>query len=1273
MLTGGGEIVRPATGRSGFDMDDPKAQPHPPIDAEGGGRAAAGNPGRPLEQVLRMDEVCDRFEADWGDGGRPRIEAYLDGFDAAGRAALLRELLALELAIRRASGERPGLDDYRTRFPGDDCALVAAFELRGGDPSAATQVDRAARSPGAVARGAGGESGTLHDESPRMSGETVAGPAGRPGPESARWPALDGYEIEAELGRGGMGVVYRARETRLNRAVAVKMILGAETARAEALVRFLAEAETVARLQHPNIIQIHALGDQDGRPFFVMELAGGGSLADRLDGTPRPARDAARLVAILARAIHEAHAIGVVHRDLKPANVLLAADGTPKITDFGLAKILGADSGLTRTEVVMGSPSYMAPEQAEGLAREAGPAADVYALGAIFYELLTGRPPFKGASVLQTLEQVRSVEPVPPTRLQPATPRDAETICLKCLAKAPDRRYPSAEAMAVDLARFLEGKSILARRAGPARRAWLWCRRNPAVAGLAAASALLLLLLAAGSTAAALTLRGQRDELRDAIRRADRAETGRKLEMVDALLATAPDGVPYLLAGLRSARELARPILLRTLNDPAAPAPRRLRAGEALSVLGWPEPWLLMEGIATAPGGECRNLLAALKVSGKPVLAELGRRSAPGAGEAARTRFAITALFLGERWPARGMLAFRPDPADRLGFIRAFPSWHGDLTPLAGLLRREADPAFRSGVCAALAGLDPAAVPAEERAALVPVLLEFSRGEPHAAARAAAELALRRWSVPLPPLHRSFGPVAGRDWYANPVGLTMVELPEGAFYAHQWNEGPQRLAIIRRRWFLADREVSRRAFREFLDDPDVPDSARPRGWQGPDASASPSADGPVNGVDWEEMVLFCNWLSRREGLSPCYGPGPGPAGSVARWTLRDDADGYRVPEMFLFEYAYGGGTYTEFPTGEDTKALADVGVIVEVRAEPGGSRLPNAWGLFDTVGNLWEVCTLTRPDGRVDLMMAGGAYDSGSWDCRTGLNRGFPGARGTGTAGFRVTRALLPKSPDTPPVDDLLVKLGAGLETIPRRRGEAARLKSELTTRRFAEADRAVRGGRWAEAGDQLDALVRLDPRDHWAQWLAAVARLQEGRRSAHKDRSRGLLGRFGGEKEPWYVAERIAKACLLVPADAGVTERAGRIAERARLAMPKVPWTQLVAGLAEYRAGRFEPALERLRVARELVDASDEPISPVVDAMNLVVGSMASSRLGRGRDAENRLARADAILDGAIRRDGPDPRYPNDWYDWSCCEILRDEAAGLILDRGFPADPFAR
>jgi WD40 repeat protein len=317
-------------------------------------------------------------------------------------------------------------------------------------------------------------------------------------------PCIPGYEVQQVLGRGGMGIVYRAVQVALKRPVALKMILAGDHAAPDMLARFQSEAEAVARLQHPNVVQIHEVGTHNGLPYFCMELVDGGSLADKVRGTPQPPREAAALLEVLARAVHHAHQKGIVHRDLKPANVLLCADGTPKIADFGLAKQQEGHAEQTASGAVVGTPSYMAPEQAAGRRRAVGPAADVWALGAILYAQLTGRPPFVGATALDTLRQVLHQEPVPPRLLQPGVPRDLETICLKCLRKEPAQRYESALALAEDVRAFLDGRPIRARPVGPVGRLGRWCRRNPVVASLLAVLVVVLLAAAIGGTLAAI-------------------------------------------------------------------------------------------------------------------------------------------------------------------------------------------------------------------------------------------------------------------------------------------------------------------------------------------------------------------------------------------------------------------------------------------------------------------------------------------------------------------------------------------------------------------------------------------------------------------------------------------------------------------------------------------------------------------------------------------------------------------------------------------------
>jgi serine/threonine protein kinase len=317
-------------------------------------------------------------------------------------------------------------------------------------------------------------SGPSHDAGTDTPPQTL--PYAPPPADSPPWPTIPGYQILGELAHGGMGIVYRAIQVNLQRPVALKTLRSLAQAAPQERARFRVEAQAVARLHHPHIVQIHEFGEHGDLPYFSMELLEGGNLAARLGAGPLPPAEAARLVETLARAVHYAHERHIVHRDLKPANVLLAADGQPRITDFGLAKRLDGDDGQTRTGQVMGTASYMAPEQAEGR-KDVGPATDVYALGAILYEALTGRPPFRGETRELTIVMVLIDEPVPPARLRPDLPADLEAACLKCLEKDPRRRYASALDLAEELRRFQAGEPLSVRPPTEWERQARWARR----------------------------------------------------------------------------------------------------------------------------------------------------------------------------------------------------------------------------------------------------------------------------------------------------------------------------------------------------------------------------------------------------------------------------------------------------------------------------------------------------------------------------------------------------------------------------------------------------------------------------------------------------------------------------------------------------------------------------------------------------------------------------------------------------------------------------
>jgi serine/threonine protein kinase len=456
--------------------------------------------------ILRIDQ-----RERWRRGERVPVESYLSkhpGIIADTESAL--DLIFNEYLLCEQRGETPDTEGFLRRFPEHSDVLRAQIELHlavAGEPD----------------------------------GDTACGTAwnrrwqGEPAPS----PEVPGYELLGEISRGGMGVVYKARQVSLNRMVALKMISSGAYASPAERARFRTEAEAAARLRYPNIVQIYEVGSVEGMPYLALEYMDGGSLAQALNGTPLPSRAAAELLELLARTVQAAHQQGIVHRDLKPANVLLQIangklpmDGpvaeicsatcnlqsvVPKITDFGLAKDISAQGKQTTTGAILGTPSYMAPEQAQGGSKHVGPAVDVYALGAILYETLTGRPPFQAATMLDTLLQVRTQEVVSPSLLQHNLPRDLVTICLKALAKEPQRRYASAATLAEDLRRFLNDEPITARPVTSWERGWRWFRRNPFVASISAAAFLLLVAAVVALTAGIMAVNREKNRTLQAL------------------------------------------------------------------------------------------------------------------------------------------------------------------------------------------------------------------------------------------------------------------------------------------------------------------------------------------------------------------------------------------------------------------------------------------------------------------------------------------------------------------------------------------------------------------------------------------------------------------------------------------------------------------------------------------------------------------------------------------------------------------------------------
>ncbi len=465
----------------------------------------------------RIETLAGQLRSKWQAGKRVPVESLGPLFDlVAQNEEQLLDLIYHEMLLREEFGESPKLEEFVQRFPKHTERLNRLFAIHGaieddwpGDELSHELKDDSSFEPVIVPEGSPTPESDVAEVTPRDSGESD---------RTARWPRRSkqrapepppGYELQEELGRGGMAVVFRARQQILNRTVAIKMLLAGGVASKEMLARIQQEAQAVAQLQHPGIVQIFEVGEHHGLPWLALEYVPGGNLQEWLKGQPLPPMEACRIVEQLALSVQFAHERGIVHRDLKPANVLLTerpdrdflsrtvamdcsrSDRSSiqnswivKVSDFGLARVLGSRSDLTATGQVIGTPSYMAPEQAAGLADDATPTQDVYSLGAILFELLTGRPPFRGATLFDTLEQVRSDEPVPPRRLQPRVPRDLETICLKCLEKKPERRYSTAKQLADDLHSVQAGESIQARPVGVFEKLWKSVRRSPGYATL---------------------------------------------------------------------------------------------------------------------------------------------------------------------------------------------------------------------------------------------------------------------------------------------------------------------------------------------------------------------------------------------------------------------------------------------------------------------------------------------------------------------------------------------------------------------------------------------------------------------------------------------------------------------------------------------------------------------------------------------------------------------------------------------------------------------
>jgi tetratricopeptide (TPR) repeat protein/predicted Ser/Thr protein kinase len=1112
-------------------------------------------------------------------------------------------------------------------------------------------------------------------------------------------PQVPGYEVLGELGRGGMGVVYQARQAHPARLVALKVILAGAYADAERRARFLAEADAIARLRHPHIVQVYEVGQHGGVPFLALEFVGGGTLAQRLAGGPLPPRQAAELLEALARAVEHAHQHGVVHRDLKPSNVLLTEEGQPKVTDFGLAKQPGP--ALTATGAVLGTPSYMAPEQAEGGA--VGPAADVYALGAVLYEVLTGRPPFRAASALETLGQVRSQEPVAPGELQPATPRDLETVCLKCLEKEPARRYPSAGELADDLRRFLDGKPVRARPVGRVERLWRWCRRNPAVAGLLAALVLALFGGFAGVTGKWREAEEAREEADQARKLAeDRAEEIRqgleRLKSANALVETArayndqqrwDDACAAWTMALRLRPEQGatwgeRGHLYARLGlwELAAPdVAKQIELQEPPLAFPW-----LCHALLRAHAGDSNGYHQACARMHERFH---GTHSSPFAMDLVR---ACTLAPDPHGHPARGVELARavveanPGVAYYLHVLGAAHYRAGQHERAIRRLREslEVDPNWA------------------DRPINYPFLaMAYHRLGRRAEARQALDEAARaidRWTQ-----ERYRSGLAGR-WVGNQgattfwpifwwewLGCRLSYREARALMGLPPPPDDPRRHVLRARSFAglrwADKAVAEydAALRLRPHDPQILlEAHRSRGYyhttlrQWDRAAAEYARASELQPEDshlWHFRAVahlaagdvdayrgVCAAMLERLGktqdrgaaynvveacvLAPNALPDPARLLPVARVAGRWFPGSGRVLGATL----YRAGRY-----GEAVRCLEETAKVCHFRASDwfflamARHRLGHAG---EARRCLAEGVAWIDEANRQELQDVGGTRPCWEdWHERVEfplLRREAEARLGASAGTDPPPRAAARGRPLTTGRQD---QVPAGFAPALERRPHDAHLW-------LAQAMYLSRFGRWEESAEAMTRAFALrDWESHWDWCLHALLRLRAGDTAGYRRLCAQMLARFCSPL-PLH-GEPMARFCLLAPDPDQSLKAPTRLAEAAVEADRKNPWCRLTLGAARYRAGRCEDAIRQLHKALEgrWPDATFEKGGTVLVWLYL---SLAQHRLGRAEEARLWLNRAARAIDQATSGPGAVP-LGEDWFLWAEGQVLRREAEAAL------------
>jgi serine/threonine-protein kinase len=1095
------------------------------------------------------------------------------------------------------------------------------------------------------------------------------------------------------LGRGGMGIVYRARHVRLKRLVALKMIRSVETPGPLEQERFRGEAEAVARLQHPNVVQIFEVGEAEGQPFLALEYVEGGSLANKLAGTPLPVREAAQLAETIARAVHAAHGQGVIHRDLKPANVLLTKDGVPKITDFGLAKQLDADSGQTQMGQILGTPSYMAPEQARGGAMAVAAPADVYALGAILYEMLTGRPPFRAASVLDTLEQVRTQEPVPPTRLQPKCPRDLETICLKCLQKEAGKRYDSCQALADDLHRLLTGVPIQARPAGRGERLWRWCRRNPAVASLTAGLVVLLAALALVSTGSALyfqKLAKQEGEARVGAERAQEREAeqrqaaeanfGRARRAVDesftkiseSRLLTVPGLQPLRHDLLQSARGFYEEFVRERSDDPAL---RAELAGAQLR-LGMIDTDL---GLEAAARRSLDGAIAAYEAAVRDNPNDLRLKEG-----------------LGDSWYALGQLYWDSNTKEsRKGYQRA-------AEVREELLRADStNDGYKQALANAYNGLGVKqteigrgvdGLRSHRRCLeLRQQLLQDYPNDPtllHALGESLHNIAIRlgrgREEEKLALLRRS-------NAYNSTASTLMPHVIEyGIDLATNYGMISSTYAQLQR--FDEGMDALRAGIahlrRMARDNPAVPVVhthliSNLRTLAGYQQNVGKTAEAQATLKQAHEVITAM--------------PPNGPDNLFTRACVR--ASGARYEElaekkrdedltMADLHLAVAAGfrdvvrlstslELTELRERQDFRELVD-----KLRKMPADTNsVPGVEAPAVDGSKKQSAEEMTKALLQADLV---------NGQCAIGLvqvDSGLADEAGkTLTQALALGEALVHDHPAKPEFQAGLAEIQMAFGSLHWKEGRlaeadqqwqaglkrlyevsAAHPKDATLVDRLAAAhaqlyEPFIREHLWTEADEHLGQAVELNKDNHWRAHCLAPLLLQAGDRQSYERHRRAMLEYIRSSDGP-EIAERTARACLLAPVSGTTLEQAAKLAEKAIADKQHwiLPWGMLTKSLADFRSERFASAVECANTAL----SKNKDYYVQIPAHYVL--AMAQQGAGKAEEARKTLAVADGRFDDMVPQAADLPA--EDMHNWLICVLLRLEAHERIPGSALPDD----